>query len=245
MTSSLVFLVLSGTLTFVVTRDGGSNKTQPDTSSNLPAQDSASKQPTLDIRSAKSVHVLVNKKTAISPLDYKPADLAIPNVSTSESDSKEERSVREVIKANLETMLADAEKAGHKLTMNSGFRSAKSQAFYFNKYVRNYGLEKAKTFSAEPGHSEHQTGLAFDLSYSNRQCYLEECFGQTPAGVWLAENSYKYGFNLRYLKGKEEVTGYQYEPWHFRYLGRDIAKELFASKKTYEEYLAERGLVSL
>lgn len=199
----------------------------------------------IDIKDANSQYVLVNKSNPIEPIDYKPVDLVIPDVQTSSSDSEDERSVRRMVKMGLEKMLEDAKDEGHELVMNSGFRSYKAQNFYFNNYVRQYGLEEAKKFSAQPGFSEHQTGLAFDLSYKDKRCYLEVCFGETEAGKWLANNAHKYGFIVRYLDGKSEITGYQYEPWHFRYLGREVAKEIFEKKITYEEYLRDKGLVTL
>jgi D-alanyl-D-alanine carboxypeptidase len=199
----------------------------------------------LNITSADSQYVLVNKKFGLDPADYRPADLVIPKVNLTASDSNDEKSVRELIAPNLEEMLTAAKKVNLNLTMNSGFRSSKLQAFYFNNYVKQSGLEAAKRYSAEPGHSEHQTGLSFDLSYTDRKCYLDACFGETDAGVWLAENAHSYGFILRYPKDKEEITGYQYEPWHFRFVGKDIATEIFDQKLSYEEYLANLNLISL
>jgi D-alanyl-D-alanine carboxypeptidase len=199
----------------------------------------------LNITSADSQYVLVNKKFGLEPVDYRPEDLVIPKVNLTASDSNDEKSVRELITPNLEEMLTAAKKVNLDLTMNSGFRSSKLQAFYFNNYVKQSGLEAAKRYSAEPGHSEHQTGLSFDLSYTDRKCYLDACFGETDAGVWLAENAHSYGFILRYPKDKEEITGYQYEPWHFRFVGKDIATEIFDQKLSYEEYLANLNLISL
>jgi zinc D-Ala-D-Ala carboxypeptidase len=200
---------------------------------------------TLDISSASSVNVLVNKQNGLSPQDYRPADLVIPGIKVSQNDSRDEKSIRRVIQPDLEMMIKDSIEEDLNLVMNSGFRSFELQSFYFNNYIRNYGEAEARKFSAEPGHSEHQTGLSFDLSYENRNCYLEVCFGKTPAGIWLANNSYKYGFILRYPEGKEGITGYQYEPWHFRFVGKEIAKEIFEKKITYEEYLASLNLIAL
>lgn len=199
----------------------------------------------IDIKSATSQFVLVNKTYAIEPIDFKPGDLLVPEVNTSSSDSKDEQSVRRVVSSNLEKMMGAAKSAKLDLVMNSGFRSYKSQSFYFNNYVKQSGLEAAKKFSAEPGHSEHQTGLAFDINYVDKKCYLDVCFGQTDAGKWLAEHAHEYGFILRYPDGKTDITGYQYEPWHFRYVGKDVAKEIFSEKLTYEEYLAKLKLITL
>jgi D-alanyl-D-alanine carboxypeptidase len=196
-----------------------------------------------DLSDPANIYVLVNKDHGLKNPEYKPADLVIPNIKTSASDKDSERSVRKIIAADLESMLTDAQAAGLDLTMNSGFRSFEDQQFYFNNYVKNSGREAALKFSALPGFSEHQTGLGIDINYSDRKCYLEECFGQSAAGIWLAGNSYKYGFILRYPKGKEDVTGYQYEPWHFRYLGKALAKDVKDSGLSYEEYLKSLNLI--
>lgn len=202
-------------------------------------------EPSLDIKGANSQYVLVNKSNPIAPIDFKPGDLVIPDIQTSSSDTEDERSIRKVVKSGLEKMVNDAKEDGQELVMNSGFRSYKAQSFYFNNYVRQSGLEEAKKFSAQPGYSEHQTGLAFDLSYKDKKCYLEVCFGETEAGKWLATNAHKYGFVIRYPKGKEGITGYQYEPWHFRYVGEEVAKDMHEQNLTYEEFLRDKGLITL
>ena len=108
-----------------------------------------------------------------------------------------------------------------------------TQVSTYNGYVSQYGQAQADTFSARPGHSEHQTGLAVDLGNSNNSCALEICFGDTAGGLWLAANAADYGFIVRYPQGKEADTGYQYEPWHLRFLGVDTAKAVVASGKTW------------
>ena len=121
---------------------------------------------------------------------------------------------------------------GIELKVVSGFRSYDIQNGLYNRYVARDGKAAADTYSARPGHSEHQTGLAADLNS------VDNNFGDTKEGKWLNDNCYKYGFILRYPKGKEEYTGYMYESWHFRYVG-DIAKELYnnGSWLSLEEYL--------
>ncbi len=128
-------------------------------------------------------------------------------------------------------MIAAAKKDGIKLWMTSGYRSYYDQQYIYNGYVKRDGQEKADTYSARPGHSEHQTGLAYDLND------LDHDFGDTPEGQWVAENCHKYGFILRYPKGKEEITGYMYEPWHIRYLGVEKATEVYESGLCLEEFL--------
>ncbi len=128
-------------------------------------------------------------------------------------------------------MFAAAKEEGIKLWMTSGYRSYYDQQYIYNGYVKRDGQEKADTYSARPGHSEHQTGLAYDLND------LDWNFGETPEGIWVAENCHKYGFILRYPKGKEEITGYMYEPWHIRYVGVEKAKEIYESGLCLEEFL--------
>ncbi len=131
-----------------------------------------------------------------------------------------------------ERMKADAAKEGISLKIISGYRSYSHQNNLYNNYVKRDGKVAADRYSARPGHSEHQTGLAFDVNS------LEQSFGNTKVGKWLSDNCYKYGFILRYPKGKESVTGYMYEPWHFRYIGEEASK-LYnnGSWITLEEYL--------
>lgn len=128
-------------------------------------------------------------------------------------------------------MIAAAEKDGIKLWMTSGYRSYYDQQYIYNNYVKRDGQEEADTYSARPGHSEHQTGLAYDLND------LTWDFGETPEGKWVAENCHKYGFILRYPKDKEEITGYVYEPWHIRYVGVEKAGEIYESGLCLEEFL--------
>lgn len=119
--------------------------------------------------------------------------------------------------------------------IGSAYRSAATQTDLFNSYVASAGYDEANMYSAHPGHSEHQTGLAVDISTTSQQCYLDECFIGTSDGQWLADNAYKFGFTLRYPKGKEAITGYNFEPWHYRYVGVALATALHQSGLTLEE----------
>ncbi len=124
-----------------------------------------------------------------------------------------------------------AAKQGYSLPLLSGYRSYSYQKTLYQNYVNRDGEEKANTYSAKPGQSEHQTGLAFDVGD------LNSSFGRTPAGIWLKENAHLYGFIIRYPQGKESITGYAYEPWHVRYLGVSVATEVYQQGVTLEEYL--------
>ena len=133
--------------------------------------------------------------------------------------------------SKLKEMFAAAKKEGISLWIKSGYRSYNDQKVIYNNYVAKDGVAEADRYSARPGHSEHQTGLAFDLNS------LSQSFGDTKEGKWLAQNCHKYGFIIRYPKNKEHITGYMYEPWHVRYLGVETASQVYASGLCLEEYL--------
>lgn len=187
-----------------------------------------------DYESTTSIWSLVNKTHALA-VDYIPNNLKIPDVSTRTDKSTDERSVRADIEPALIEMFTAAKEYGYDLMIGSGYRSATQQAIYFNSLASAIGETAANISIAYPGQSEHQTGLATDISYVSRECYLDDCFAYTNGGEWLANNSYKYGFILRYPSGKEDITGYRYESWHFRYVGVDLATALYQSKLTLDE----------
>lgn len=141
-------------------------------------------------------------------------------------------------RAAFEDMAQDAKAAGFELVAFSTYRSYEYQETLYNNYVNRDGKENADRYSARPGYSEHQTGLAFDVGEKGKEdLWLTSEFGETAAGKWLVENAHKYGFILRYPEGKENITGYMYESWHFRYLGVDLATKVKESNLTLEEYL--------
>jgi len=129
-------------------------------------------------------------------------------------------------------MKADATSLGLNIWIQSGYRSYEAQKGLYDKYVSRDGKLAADTYSARPGHSEHQTGYAFDLNT------ITDAFSNTDEGKWVNENAYKYGFIIRYPKGKEDITGYKYESWHLRYVGKDLAEKLYNNGDwiTMEEY---------
>ena len=144
----------------------------------------------------------------------------------------------------MKDMLEAAENEEINLVISSAYRDNKRQEELFDQKIKkymNYGysyLEAYKKAANElsiPGTSEHEIGLGFDIMSEDHQ-KLDEAFGETESGIWLANNSYKYGFILRYPKGKEEITGIQYEPWHFRYVGVDVAPSIYNQRSTLEEY---------
>ncbi|WP_339196362.1 M15 family metallopeptidase [Solibacillus sp. FSL R5-0449] len=141
-------------------------------------------------------------------------------------------------RAAFEKMAKAAKENGLELVAFSGFRSYEYQQTLYDRYVKRDGKEAADRYSARPGYSEHQTGLAFDIGEKGREeLWLTNEFGDTEAGQWLAQNAHKYGFILRYPKGKEEITGFMHESWHFRYLEGELATKVYEAGVTLEEYL--------
>lgn len=131
--------------------------------------------------------------------------------------------------------MVDAAKAeGISLRSVSPYRSYSTQQSTYNGWVAKSGKAKADTYSARPGYSEHQTGLAVDINCASQKAN----FQNTKEYAWLIKNCYKYGFILRYPKGKEYITGYVYEPWHYRYIGVEHATKVHNLGITYEEYYA-------
>ena len=190
----------------------------------LPAVESS------ELSDASSLLALINPTTQLSPVDYTPTNLV--------SVGGTGLTLRPEAADAVEDLIADARAAGHSIKLLSAYRSYSRQAALFNQYQSKYGTAYAERISARPGTSEHQLGLAADLGYTSSQAELKEAFGQTPAGIWIAEHANDYGLIIRYPQGKEEITGYKYEPWHVRYIGKEHAKALAESgAETYEEYV--------
>jgi D-alanyl-D-alanine carboxypeptidase len=184
---------------------------------------------------ASSISVVVNKGRRL-PSSYVPAALVVPSVKLSQSAASENMHLRSEASTALEQLFAGAANSGVKLMLVSGYRSYSTQVSVYNGYVNTIGQAAADASSARPGFSEHQTGLAADVGDANGVCQLDQCFETTTAGKWLAANSYKYGFIVRYPKGKDNLTGYEYEPWHIRFVGTDVAEKINESGQTLEQY---------
>lgn len=157
--------------------------------------------------------ILIANKTYGLPSSYGPGDID-PEV-----------------KKAFEVMQKAATAQGLNIYISSGFRSYNYQQRIYNNYVAKDGVALADTYSARAGYSEHQSGLCFDLNS------IDDSFAATPEGKWVAEHAHEYGFIIRYPKGKEDVTGYQYESWHLRYLGVETATAVYQSGLCLEEYL--------
>lgn len=179
-------------------------------------------------------HMVLVDKYHFLPSDFIPEDLRVVDVpSTREVETIDE------VADQVEAMFAAAKAAGEEIYLLSGYRSYDYQEGIFRRRVNNYGFEEAEKVVAIPGESEHQTGLAIDVTTAEMNFDLGQSFDQTTSFDWLEKNCYKYGFILRYPKDKTAITGYIYEPWHFRYIGDQVlAKQLMESGMTLDEYYA-------
>lgn len=185
-----------------------------------------------------SILVLVNKERNL-PADYVPGDLSVPSVPFPFSGDNPKKYLRQAAAAALEELFAASEESGLELYALSGYRSYATQKAIFENKAEVRGEEEANKTSARPGQSEHQTGLAMDVTCKQVNYALETEFGGTPEGKWLAANAHKYGFIVRYQLGEEKITGYSYEPWHLRYVGIETAADVYTQGITLEEYLGE------
>ena len=172
---------------------------------------------------------LINKNYQLRS-NYVPNDLESISLKYSNSD----KYLRKIAKKQFEKLSEDAKKLEYRIIAVSAYRDYNYQNELFNYYVKNKGLDYALECSAKPGHSEHQTGLAVDVEGSNKNY---DDFENTKEYTWMKDNAHKYGFILRYPKGKENITGFKFEPWHYRYVGIQIATYLYQNNLTLEEYL--------
>ena len=173
-------------------------------------------------------YILVNKYTYL-PSDYIPNNLEFLDISY----AKEGMCLVDIAKDSFEKMYQDAKKKGIRLRIISSYRSYLYQKHLYSSYKKKDGEEMADKYSAREGFSEHQTGLAVDIDDG---VLPYEDFEKSNSYNWIINNSYKYGFILRYPKGKEDITGYTYESWHYRYVGKQIAKYIFDNNITFDEY---------
>lgn len=172
-------------------------------------------------------HIIVNKTYSLTN-NYKPIN---PYTNTITTDSCTLCIDKETMKT-YKQMEADAKSIGLNIYISSGYRSYNRQQTLYQNYCNRDGITAADKYSARAGHSEHQTGYCFDLNT------IDDSFAYTDEGKWINNNAHLYGFIIRYPKGKENITGYQYESWHLRYVGIDLAKKLYNNGNwiTIEEY---------
>ena len=191
----------------------------------------------LTVSNPDSILVLVNKNYALHS-DYEPNDLVLPNVLALDHKQNQNIYLRKEAAIHLEELFEAAQnEAGITLLARSGYRSYETQLSLYDRYVSQNGKEAADTFSARAGHSEHQTGLAIDVTADSVNGQLVTDFGITDEGIWLKENAHRFGYIIRYLEEREYETGYQYEPWHIRYVGTEAATEIYENDWILEQYL--------
>lgn len=186
----------------------------------------------INIDNQDDLAVLVNKYHKLSN-DYVPSDLEKINSKYQWLGRSNE--LRKDAREAFEKMCEAATKDNIYIYAGSGYRSYQTQLYLYNTYVKRDGFKAAETYSARASYSEHQTGLAMDIA--NKSGFISK---NDKEYNWLVKNSYKYGFILRYPEDKENITGYMYEEWHYRYLGTTLAKEVYDSGLTYDEYLAQK-----
>ncbi|MGB4660864.1 MAG: M15 family metallopeptidase [Mobilitalea sp.] len=182
-----------------------------------------------------SLTVFVNKEYAL-PKDYKPENLVTPDVLFNILTYDERTMMRPEAAEALEKLFTAAQRDGYVLYGVSGYRSYDRQYKIFTNNIALKGKVHTLKYSAVPGTSEHQTGLAIDVSTESLNFKLDAAFADSGEGIWLSENAYLYGYIIRYPTGASNVTGYAYEPWHIRYVGNDLAKYLYENKLTFEDY---------
>ena len=193
---------------------------------------SPSPTPTFD-RSAQSIDdptslwVVVDKLRPLHPPSFVPPDLVTVHVPHTNPPI-----LRRAAATAAERLFAAAAKAGIHLASNSTYRPYQDQRRIYAGDVQRLGVAGADRLTARPGYSEHQTGLAMDIGTASGHCDLDPCFARTPEGRWLAADAWRYGFVLRYPDGQEPVTGIEFEPWHYRYVGSTLAAQYHAEGAT-------------
>lgn len=185
-----------------------------------------------------SIDVLVNKENMLS-IDYIPKNMYI--VDNNENNFHNylidniKPMLRMEVKPYIEKLIYDANNNGINIIIDSAFRSGNYQQMILDKLIFEKGNEAYKLI-ALPGASEHQTGLAVDFAIYENGIYNDDIKEDDKEAIWLKENAYNYGFILRYPKGKEDITGFNFEPWHYRFVGLELALELYQTNQTLEEY---------
>jgi D-alanyl-D-alanine carboxypeptidase len=180
-----------------------------------------------------SIWVVVNKTRPLNPVDFIPGDL----VEVPVPFANPPRMRVEASDATIALFAAFTAETGLELQSQSAYRDFAAQTRIYDLDIASLGQAGADLSTARPGTSEHQTGLTTDISALPGQCSLSACFGDTPHGQWLALNAWRFGFLLRYPADKVQVTGYEYEPWHYRYVGTELSEELHSTGvTTLEEF---------
>ena len=196
-----------------------------------------------------SIDALVDKDNLL-PSDYYPKYLVITDQNENNFHEFQDPRLKPMIRRDIypfvQKMIDDAKKAGFILAVDSGYRSYDYQQKILDKLIEEVGYAAYQKVTL-PGVGEHQTGLAFDYGYYRDGKFYSSDYvrEEDPEAIWMKENSYKYGFILRYPKGKEDITGFQFEPWHFRFVGLELACKLYEEGITLDEYYTRKENKSL
>lgn len=244
----LLFLILLMVATFLVIGKNGpvSSSEEPPGYENSGVEEPVDSSPEEILREAvrddweKGFLILVNKEQGLTE-EYVPGDLAEIKYYAKDR-SPQWRKMRQKAAEAFHALAEKAQEQEMEIVVTTAYRSYDFQSDLYYGYVSSKGQEWADRYSAKPGTSEHQTGLAADCSSPSVGYQLTSAFGETAEGRWLAENAHKFGFIIRYPEGKEEVTGYNYEPWHIRYVGTVSAEQIYTKGITLEEWLDELAL---
>lgn len=217
----------AGSLPSVTTAPSQSPTASPSPSTSSAPSSSTSTAPHTGAgqQDPSSLTVVVNKQNPLSPPQWAPSDLTGLNVSATKSGLTLRQPAAEAASVLFDAAAAD----GISLSVVSAYRSYDYQVGTYQHWVNQQGASAADRISARPGYSEHQTGLAMDVVGADGACTLQTCFESTAAGRWVAEHAAEHGWVVRYPAGAESVTGYSYEPWHLRYVGREAAAEIMAA----------------
>ena len=193
------------------------------------------------IANPEDIDILV-KKGFYLPSDYEPSDLVDPKeLGMAVSDNSNGYLIRQEAAEALKEMFEDAAKVGYHLVVNSAYRSYAMQVDTYESFETMYGGQYASEYVALPGASEHQTGLGIDLTSQSVLEGTYNVFGDTPDYLWVVQNCYKYGFIMRFEDDKADITGIAHEPWHVRYVGKDVAEVIHEEGYTFEEYCLYHG----
>ena len=192
----------------------------------------------IEVMQGKSEYlILVNKTYGLHETD-EPDDLVMVSFRASDRQAKYQKLRAEAASA-FDQLAQSAKNEGLTIVVTTAYRPYAYQKQLHDTYLKSNGQLWTENYSADPGHSEHQTGLAADVSSPSANYELKQAFAGTAEGKWLAENAHRFGFIIRYPEGKEAITGYKYEPWHIRYVGAGPAAEIYNDNLTLEEYLGE------
>ena len=192
----------------------------------------------LEIMQGTSEYLILVNKTHGLDDSYEPADLKSVS-QTADDRAARYQNLRAEAADAFDQLTQEASEEGLTIVLTTGYRPYSYQKQLYDTYLKSNGNTWTEHYSAEPGHSEHQTGLAADVSSPSADYELKAEFADTAEGKWLAQNAHRFGFIIRYPDGREDITGYKYEPWHIRYVGIDYATEIYNRNLTLEEFLGE------